>query len=333
MASIHPLHFDSSALPEDERFSTFASAMVNFEVTRGDTRPFAAKAAAWKVGDVMVADLWATPLIYRRSESRLAADEVDHFYVNLHLDGSLAADFGDQKVRCGAGSLLAIDMRRPCRLQISDMRRLSVAVPRQQLLPRLGGRNPHGLMAEGGLAPVLASTLRSVLDSLPSLEARHAPALERTVINLVAETLLDALPSADDPRALDEAMISRVRALMESRLGEPLEAAVICSELGVSRASLYRAMARHGGVRRYLSRLRLRRVRAHLEAPGDRLSLVELAERVGFADKAHLARAFKREFGLTPGEVRAGAARAEPAAPAIDHDAARAFGGWVSGLD
>ncbi|MBS0361678.1 MAG: helix-turn-helix domain-containing protein [Proteobacteria bacterium] len=320
-------------LPEPERFPTFASAMVNFELSPEGDRPFAAQASAWKVGAVVIASLHATPLTYLRSEARLAADQVDHLYVNLHLDGGLVADFGGGPVRCGTGTMIAIDMRRPCRLHVGDMRSLSVAIPRQILLPRLAGRNPHGLVSHGGLIPVVAKTLRAILDSLPDLEARHVPALERVVVELVGDALLDGLPTADAARAQDEALASRARALMESRLAEPLDAARLCAELGVSRSSLYRALEGRGGVRRYLLQLRLRRVRAHLETPGDNLSLADLAERTGFADKAHLAKAFKREFGLTPGSARAAAARATPIVPALDHAAARAFGDWVSDLD
>ncbi|MBS0333634.1 MAG: hypothetical protein JSS35_12775, partial [Proteobacteria bacterium] len=85
------MRFESSALPEGDRFATFASAMVNFEVTQAGDRPFAARAAAWKVGAVVIASLHATPVTYRRSEARTAADEANHFYVNLHLDGRVAA--------------------------------------------------------------------------------------------------------------------------------------------------------------------------------------------------------------------------------------------------
>jgi AraC-like DNA-binding protein len=327
------LRFDSSSLDSDSRFPTFASGMVNFDVAATGPAPFAARAEAWKVGSLVIASLWSTPLVYHRSEARVLADTTDHIYVNLHVSGHLTADCGAGPSSCGPGSLLVVDMRQPCVMDVGDAKQLSVALPRQQVLPRLGGFDPHGLTSTGGLTPLLIRTLVALVESLPELDAQHGPALERMIVDLVAEALLEALRPARARRRRDDALVSRVRSYMDARLAQPLEAGEICAALGVSRSSLYRALEAHGGVRRYLRHLRLRRVRAHLETPGETRSLDDLAELTGFADRAHLARAFKHAFGETPGQVRALAAARAPAAPAIDDEAPKRFGEWLAGLD
>ncbi|WP_296597017.1 helix-turn-helix domain-containing protein [Phenylobacterium sp.] len=333
MSRFSIIHFDSAALAPEVRFPTFASGIVNFDLEPDPAIPFEARADAWKVGGLVLSSLSATPLVWRRPEARLLADGADHLYINLHLGGQVRADCGSGVVCCGTGSLLVLDLRQPCLLQVSQMRSLSIAAPREEVLPRLGGFDPHGLTASGGLTPLLIRTVQAVADSLPELDASHVPAVECMLVDLVVAALAEALHAAHDRSSRDEALVSRVRGHMEARLAEPLDAGALCAALGVSRSSLYRALQPHGGVQRYLQALRLRRVRAHLETPGAVRSLDDLAELTGFADRAHLARAFKRAFGATPGEVRARAASSGPPTPAVDDEAARRFGAWMRERD
>lgn len=332
MSRFSVIRFDSEGLRPEERLTTFAAGIVNFDVTPAPLVPFAAQAAAWKVGGVVLSSLVASPLTWRRSEARRLADGADHLYVNLHLDGHVRADCGSGAIACGPGSLLVLDLRQACVLQVGAMRSLSLAVSRDAVLPRLGGFDPHGLTTSGGLTPMLIRTAQAAADSLPQLDARHAPILERTLVELAVAAVKEGLQGAQERRGQDEALVARVRAHLDANLAAPVDAAALCAALAVSRSSLYRALAPFGGVQRFRQAQRLRRVRAHLET-GDMRSLDQLAAETGFTDRAHLARAFKRAFGLTPGEARTRAAAGGPPVPAVDDAAARRFGDWVRDLD
>jgi AraC-like DNA-binding protein len=326
------LRFDTGSLPADERFAAFASGIANFDVTPATDGPFAAQAVAWKVGALVIGRLSSDAIRYERTEARTLSDAIDHFYVNFHATGEVAADAGAGLVRGGPGSLLVIDMRQPCAMEVRGAR-ISIAVPRQLLLPHLRSHDPHGLVATDGLAQLLGRSLYAAARSLPGLAARHAPAVERMLVAQIGETLRDVLQSGDARRSRQELLVGRVRAYVDAHLAEPLDAAAICAALGVSRSSLYRAMADRGGVQRYLRERRLRRVRALLETPGETRPLAALAELTGFADKAHLSRAYKRAFGVTPGDVRARTAQRPPHTAAAKSEASKLFRGWVSALD
>lgn len=56
-------------------------------------------------------------------------------------------------------------------------------------------------------------------------------------------------------------------------------------------------------VMRYLTRWRLRLARTHLREKSE--SLATLAHQVGYQSEAAFCRAFKREFGVPPGSLRA----------------------------
>jgi AraC-like DNA-binding protein len=75
----------------------------------------------------------------------------------------------------------------------------------------------------------------------------------------------------------------------------------------MSRSNLYRLFENTGGVARYIQRERLVEAHAVLSDPATAKSISAIAEDLCFADASSFSRAFKREFGLSPGEVRAAA--------------------------
>jgi AraC-like DNA-binding protein len=327
------LDFDSKVLPVGRQFATFASAMVNFAVSRDAEGPFAATAKVWRVGALMLTEAMVDPVLYDRDMVRIAADQVDHLYVNYHLSGGADFDDGEQVRRVDEGGLLVIDMRQPSRMAAHDRHIISVAIPRHLLLPRLEPFDPHGLIAHGGLVPLLGSTLRAICAALPETPATQAALVERLIVDLTAEALGDALRAAETVSRREESLRMRVRAYLDANLGEALDVAAICRELGVSRSRLYRVCNGGGGVVRLLQQRRLRRMRALLEDRGETRPIGELAEAMGFRDKSHFSRAFKQAYGIAPSVFRAGWQQNEQRSVVPGHDAARLFGRWVGEVD
>ena len=79
---------------------------------------------------------------------------------------------------------------------------------------------------------------------------------------------------------------------------------ILCRLVGISRSNLYRPFEDAGGVARYIQRERLLEAHAVLADPANTQSISSIAEDLCFADASSLSRAFKREFGHSPGEVR-----------------------------
>jgi AraC-like DNA-binding protein len=91
-----------------------------------------------------------------------------------------------------------------------------------------------------------------------------------------------------------------MRELIESRYDGPLTLAELSEAAGLSRFHALRQFRARFGLppHAYLQQLRVRRARALILA-GD--ALAETAFAVGFADQAHMTRAFRRTLGYTPG--------------------------------
>ena len=73
----------------------------------------------------------------------------------------------------------------------------------------------------------------------------------------------------------------------------------------MSRSKLYRLMDAEGGVARFIQRQRLFEAYALLSDQSVNRSITALAEELCFADTASFSRAFRREFGTRPSDVRA----------------------------
>jgi len=80
---------------------------------------------------------------------------------------------------------------------------------------------------------------------------------------------------------------------------------LLCRSLRMSRSKLYRLMDAEGGVVRYIQRQRLLEAYALLSDPSVDLPITAIAEDLCFADTSGFSRAFRREFGATPNDVRA----------------------------
>ena len=93
--------------------------------------------------------------------------------------------------------------------------------------------------------------------------------------------------------------------VIDSRLADrSLDKAAVSRAAHLSPSTLYRLLAPFGGVGPFIIRRRLEVVRQLLATAGQRDTLAELAERVGFASASHLSRAFLAQFGMRPGEFR-----------------------------
>jgi AraC-like DNA-binding protein len=102
--------------------------------------------------------------------------------------------------------------------------------------------------------------------------------------------------------------------LFDSTLG----AETLRRELGVSRSRLYRLFEPFGGVMHYIQHRRLLDAHLALADPNDQRRIIEIAEQRCFNDGTEFSRAFRREFGCSPTDVRSGQRAGLPYKPAAD---------------
>jgi AraC family transcriptional regulator len=116
-----------------------------------------------------------------------------------------------------------------------------------------------------------------------------------------------APPRTAGPRRLAPGELQRVRERIHDDLRDDLRLADLAAAVPLSPYHFSRAFRATTGLtpHRYVMRCRAEEARALIARTP--LDFGDVARRTGFADGAHLARQFRRHFGMTPGEFRAAA--------------------------
>jgi AraC-like DNA-binding protein len=164
---------------------------------------------------------------------------------------------------------------------------------------------------------VLDSPLGHLLgDYMMALEGRLAAVTESDfphVTKAVGAIVAAAVePSAERmaiaQRQIDLGRKERVRQAVRRHLRTPtLGPKNLGRLIGMSRSNLYRLLEDMGGVTRYIQRERLLEAHVILSGTSTTQSISAIAEDLCFADASSFSRAFKREFGHSPSEVRSAA--------------------------
>lgn len=188
----------------------------------------------------------------------------------------------------------------------------------QMLEPRCTVNADRMVVADGNVVTAGAAFAQTDL-MLHLLRARCGAALAEAV----SRTLLLDGRQAQAPYivpmmlASGDALMSRLSQRIESRLPHPPTVSALAKEFCVSERTLSRHVKTASGITplALIQRIRLNRARALLE--GTKLSVDEIAARVGYGDATALRRLMRKAMGTTPRQFRPAAIGAfEPLAPA-----------------
>lgn len=160
----------------------------------------------------------------------------------------------------------------------------------------------RGRITTGGATPALEM-------ALDLIAANHGLNLSLMVANAF---IYDHRMRAGEPQplvpvgrlALDAPEVAEAIRIMERTLAAPIGVEAIARRVGVARRTLEVAFRRAlaTSINAYYLDLRLGHARRLLQH--SRLSVTEIADRSGFSSSAAFARAFRRQFGETPGAAR-----------------------------
>ena len=307
--SIQPLPYlsvDAVAVPPKERVDFWRECIQDaFDVRRREgtvAEDVHASLQGYHLGDVLLGRAQDRGLDYTSSTS---PQRSDHILIQSYLQGGLSGDMDGRDVSVSAGQTSVIDLARPMRgdrLGCADL--VNLVIPRDAL--SLGMQDLHGAVLEDERGEFLADYLVSLLGALPSMQQSDAAGIARITRDMVAVCLRPTAENRERAmRQIEAGYLRRAKRLIEEQLRAPdLTAGRLCCQLGISRSSLYRLFEPLGGVARYIQGRRLEQIREALRTPRETRSLRDLAQVYGFSDGAHLSRAFRARFGMSPSDVR-----------------------------
>ncbi|MCP3403450.1 helix-turn-helix domain-containing protein [Bradyrhizobium sp. CCGB20] len=281
-------------------------------------------------GNALLVDTRATDQEYDRTPAHVARGAMDHFQITLCVEGGMQFSSGRREVTLRPGDIVLIDMAQPNRTVLragSGRTRLMVIIlQRAMLAPRLA----HPDSATATLLPSdhpharLLASHYAALGLPPEPEAGSTGATIEAIADIVAAA---AGGTADIAAGVERAERHLYLAMIKRHIAQNLETDALsveelCRHFQISRATLYRLFEADGGLAHYVREQRLNLAFRGLLSPATQDNrLIDLAVGMRFSSDSTFIRAFRRKFGVTPGELREMAEtwlRETGAIPAID---------------
>lgn len=268
---------------------------------------FCAHARAWTLPGLTLNQVTAPGLSVVRTKTLIRREPVDHWAITLSKRSMTWLDSGTASLAAPAETpfVLSLGQTMENRREADD--RIQLYLSRDSF---------HGIAAlldaccitslEPSGARLLADYMRLLLRNLPSLGYEEALRLVDATRAMIAACLApSAHRIADAQPVINTTLMERVRRAVRRHLYSPaLAPDLICREAATSRSQLYRLLEGEGGVSRYVQKLRLSEAFAMLCNTSHNHSIGRIAETLCFADSSSFARAFRREFGVSPSDVR-----------------------------
>jgi AraC family transcriptional regulator, positive regulator of tynA and feaB len=221
----------------------------------------------------------------------------------LQLEGQAELKQAGRRVQLRPGSLAVVDTAQPFEVALpGPYRQCIAALPRAPVFERAESLHRHTACRLDD--DPAAAWLRDLMTSMAA-QAELPVGLARWHAAMALGHMLGALGRGGAPRSGSGPVpiVARAQAIVEQELGD-ITAVALAERLGVSRRHLDAQFARQGqSFGRYLWQRRLQRAAELLQAPSAP-RVTDVAHACGFEDSSHFARAFRRQFGQTPGAWR-----------------------------
>ncbi|WP_426435849.1 helix-turn-helix transcriptional regulator [Bradyrhizobium genosp. P] len=265
-------------------------------------------------GGALLSDSATTGVRYERTAAHVALGSVNVYQIAECTEGEMVFSSSRLELTLRPGDIFLVDMAQSSRTILVEgtnrrCRVRALVVPRSVLSQRLAHPDSATGLLYRNDRRTMSPLARQYADIWRWAENEEGdPAF---LIDAIGDLIADAVGSVADTegdvertdRRLFLAMIKRyIETHLESK---PLAVEDLYDRFGISRASLYRMFKPEGGLAGYVQDQRLNLAMRRLAQPdGQKTRLLDLAIDLHFSSDSTFVRAFRRKFGLTPGELR-----------------------------
>ncbi|MPZ34539.1 MAG: helix-turn-helix domain-containing protein [Rhodospirillales bacterium] len=317
-----PAMFTTRSLPPAEQFEAWRGwyASVFEMMTRQPTAEgFRGKAVTWILNGFGLSCVSTPPVSIVRSQTMIRRDPVDHWCVGLSKMSSSEIKISDgwSKVPAMVPYVYSLGEEASGERSLDRIQLYLARDSFQTIAPLLDAARGKAVdMPEGRL---LADYLLLLERNIPDLPAEDGAKLALAIQAMLGACLAPSTDRmAEAGRQIDLTLMERVRQAVRKNLRSPsLGPDKLCREAATSRSQLYRLLEGEGGVAHYIRRRRLSESFTLLCDASNNLSIGKVAEMLCFADGSSFSLAFRREFGMSPSDLRAGAVGGSPPAPPL----------------
>lgn len=292
-----------------------------FQTTSGPEarHGFVAANSNWTVGGLTISEVSSPPVTVTRTSAFIRHNPVDHWVLTLSESSSSEVATRGERIAVGAGTPFLLSLGEEMSIRRPDQeRRMQILLSRDSfgkaaaLLDGAVGTAIEG--PRGRLLKDFLGLLRRSVSDLTEVEAGRLVGAVQAVVETCLVPAPDRIARAEKP--INATLMERVRKVVSHHLRSPsLSTDKLCQEAGTSRSQLYRLLEDEGGVAHYIQRRRLSESFAILCDTSHDLSIGRIAEMLCFADASGFSRAFRREFGISPRDVRTASLGGLPPVP------------------
>jgi AraC-like DNA-binding protein len=304
-------HFSTNVLPERDQFDAWRDKIsVIFDVARlgkpGDTA-FEASVDAYQLGPLVVTVSRQGEQVYANTPKRIRRVGVDLFQVGVYRSGGYSGEANGISIKGRAGDLQILDLAQPIHSIEPASEMVCAFLSRELLQDRIGDLDGlHGTPLDQRLGGALADYLDSLAERLPALSDSDGEKTANAAIQMISACLRPTKNRVHEARSqMHQVLLRRAEQAIEANLRSPrLTPDYLCRILQVSRRSLYRLFEPLGGIHGYILRRRLSGVMRAIRKTKGEGRISDVAASYGFSCQETFWRAFKRRYGMTPGDAR-----------------------------
>ncbi|PAY08746.1 hypothetical protein CK489_12045 [Bradyrhizobium sp. UFLA03-84] len=316
IAPAPPRLFTTRPYPPSEQFEVWKTRMASLiDVAPPEShRPehgFEVEYLTCNMADVVFTSGRFAAQTFARAAAPLQGAPVDIWWLFRVRAGEARFETVDRRIHAGPGAMFLISLDDDFRGSITNYDGLVLALPRRSFTGVADQLNDAcNILLSGNLVELLTDYLDRLETRLILMSPEELRQAGRATAQMIAACIQLSSDRLEQARgAIESVLFERARLYIETHLGDfDLTPDRIAQQLRISRSALYRAFESVGGVAGYILRKRLRAAHAELVASTDR-QVQEIAYRHGFKLASDFTRAFRREFGVSPREMRERARR------------------------
>lgn len=306
LASVPRTVFETAQVAPQQRVAALEKRFRSVAALSIDrSRPVAAKLTCYHLDGLRVARFAGTAATYERDEELILNSPFDdHIFLQLVMNGHVAASAEDISFEAGTGDLYMVDMARPSRFEASDGEFLSVLMPRGLLCSDDAALHGRVMSRDKLRTRMLTIHLERLFEFLSAQHTTRPEYLIEATLAIVRNCLQLRLPGEARQEPWNDMLRHRILVYIDERIADPaLDADVVRRAFRISRAHLYRLFPDYGGIKRYIRNKRLDAAFKDLCAdPNQRIATI--VERHGFSSERQFQRAFHERFEMAPTFLR-----------------------------
>lgn len=301
--------FSTEEVPVADRFDAWRRSFAPMvDLTRDAKGDFRGSQVLWDLGGIGFSRIRTQALRFSSRPAHLQCHPLDHWVMTLLLSGQCTTTTARTTFQARPGIVQIHALGRPFHGTLSDSEMLMLWVPRdfcRDMARTLDAAEFTTL--DTAMGRMFTSFMIGLAHQLACMRVDELPRLMSATRDMILACVPPPRDRAEEGGdAISGGLQERARQFVQMNLFNPrLSAKLLMRELAVSRTRLYRLFEPVGGVNRYIQHRRLLDAHSALANPNEQRRILEIAEQRCF-DSADFSRAFKREFGYSPSEVRKG---------------------------